>query len=183
MKKLVVINTGEVFASKEPVIIHTLLGSSVGVCMFEPETGIGGMNNMILPGKADMKNFDDSARYGVNTMELLITEILKLGGKRENIEAKVFGGARILPYSCIEKCVGGKTSDFVVKFLESEQIRLISHDLGGSNARKIYFHTDTNEANMKVVKRKIQPKIIFDEAKKKHAADYEVKNSGEVTLF
>lgn len=96
MKKEVSIHIGELYASKNPAVVHTLLGSCVAVCMFDPIKRIGGMNHILLPGNGDLKDFSDSTRYGINAMELLINMIMNLGGNRNRLVAKAFGGGNIL---------------------------------------------------------------------------------------
>ena len=87
---------GELCVSREPVIIKTLLGSCVSVCLYDPGARVGGMNHILLPGSADMDQFNTSARYGVNAMDKLITRMLANGVDRKKLVAKVFGGAHIL---------------------------------------------------------------------------------------
>ncbi len=88
MKEQITINAGESYVSKDPVIIHTLLGSCVAVCLYDPISRVGGMNHILLPGRPDIKKFDDSARYGINAMDILITMMMKLGGTRNRFIAK-----------------------------------------------------------------------------------------------
>ncbi len=151
MKKKVNIHIGEFYASREPAVIYTLLGSCVAVCLFDPRNMVGGMNHILLPGRPDMRSFDNSARYGINAMELLINQIMKLGGDRNRIVAKVFGGAHIISVISHENSVGPKIVEFVKNFLKTEGIRIVRHDLGGDKTRKIYFHTDTGKVFLKKV--------------------------------
>ena len=121
------INIGDYYASKEPEIIRTVLGSCVAVCLFDPVNQIGGMNHILLPGKPDLKHFDASARYGINAMELLINEILNLGGKKRFLTAKAFGGGHVLPAISRENGVGERNSKFVAEFLHNEGIKIAKH--------------------------------------------------------
>ena len=82
MKKSFSIHIGGFHASRNPAVIETLLGSCVAVCLYDPVARIGGMNHILLPGKADLKHFDNVARYAINAMELLINRVMTLGGKR-----------------------------------------------------------------------------------------------------
>ena len=136
------INIGDYYASKEPEIIRTVLGSCVAVCLFDPVNQIGGMNHILLPGKPDLKHFDASARYGINAMELLINNILNLGGKKRFLTAKAFGGGHVLPAISRENGVGERNSKFVAEFLHNEGIKIAKHDFGGQDSRKIYFYKD-----------------------------------------
>ena len=130
-------------------MLCTLLGSCVAVCLYDPVERVGGMNHILLPGRADLKHFDSAARYGINAMELLINRIMSLGGRRKRFVAKAFGGAHVIPAISPENGVGRKIAAFILEFLELEGIDLVSHDLGGHEARKILFHTDTGEVLLK----------------------------------
>ncbi len=143
------ITIGEYHASNNPVIIRTLLGSCVAVCLYDSPKKIGGMNHILLPGKADMKHFNMPARFGVNAMELLINRIIRLGGRKNMLTAKIFGGANVLPTINQSLAMGNKIVSFVKEFLELESIKIIKEDTGGTDTRIIYFHTETGDVFLK----------------------------------
>lgn len=149
MERKININIGQYYASREPVEIYTLLGSCVAVCLYDWKNRIGGMNHILLPGKPDLKRYDATARYGINAMEMLINEIMKLGGDRKRLVAKAFGGGHVIPVISRENSVGQKITAFVKEFLRKESIELIGQDMGGTDIRKVYFHTDTGVAYLK----------------------------------
>src|SRR3569832_486676 len=88
---------GEYFFSLLVLLFVTVLGSCVAACIRDRVSGIGGMNHFMLPygGDADSP-VSASMRYGTYAMEILINQVLKAGAKRENLEAKVFGGGAVL---------------------------------------------------------------------------------------
>jgi chemotaxis protein CheD len=141
------------------------------------------MNHILLPGKADLKHFDASARWGINAMELLINRIMTLGGNRARLVAKVFGGAHILPSISIENGVGRKNVEFVMEFLETEAIEVLSHDLGGHESRKIYFHTDTGDVLLRRTFSRYHPDIALEERKVLKRLRKEAEMPADVTLF
>jgi chemotaxis protein CheD len=149
MKKQVNISIGELYASKEPVVIHTVLGSCIAVCLFDMENRIGGMNHILLPGRQNLKRSNSPARFGANAMEMLIKRIISLGGNHFQTVAKVFGGAHIMQAISYENSVGRKIGESVKDFLKKEGIKILCQDLEGTEARKVYFHTDTGEVFMK----------------------------------
>ena len=184
LKKMVRIHIGEYYASRNPIVIYTLLGSCVAVCLFDPVRRIGGMNHILMPGKADMKYFDASARYGINAMELLINRIMNLGGSRRRIVAKVFGGARTLPTISEDVSMGKKNIEFVVEFLKNETIRIVGKDMGGTQSRRVYFHADTGEVFLKRGQPIYQTDIPYSERKLRSKLRYKIeKSSSEITLF
>src|SRR3954470_4591854 len=89
---------GEYYYTGKDMLIVTVLGSCVSACIRDRVSGIGGMNHFMLPDGGDASNplISASARYGTYAMEVLINELLKSGARRENLEAKVFGGGNVL---------------------------------------------------------------------------------------
>jgi chemotaxis protein CheD len=183
LKKRIRIHIGGFHASKTPTIIETLLGSCVAVCLYDSVARIGGMNHILLPGRADLKLFDNVARYAINAMELLINRVMTIGGKRQRLVAKVFGGAHVLPAISQENGTGTKNSEFVLEFLLMETISIVSRDLGGHDTRKIYFHTDSGEVFLKRIPFTRYPNINFEERRILELARRKAEKSGDVALF
>jgi chemotaxis protein CheD len=183
MKKRISIHIGGLYASKGSAVIETTLGSCVAVCLFDPVERIGGMNHILLPGKADLKHFDTAARYGINAMELLINRITALGGNRARIVAKAFGGANVLPAISENNGMGCKNTEFVLEFLQMEGISLVGQDLGGHSTRKVCFHTDTGYVFLKTFPCTSRPWVVGREMKQWTRVQCDAEEAGEITLF
>lgn len=178
-RKQITIYAGDVTTSVEPVVLQTLLGSCVAVCLWDPVLRAGGMNHILLPGgRLD----PDNSRYGTNAMELLINGLMKLGCDRYRLVAKAFGGANVL--AGLKQCsTGDMNTAFVRKFLFDEGIPLVAQRLGGTHGVQVRFSTDTGEVLVHAVDGSKLPKIIQDEAAYQHTHLEEVTTSGEITLF
>ena len=87
-------------------------------------------------------------------MKYLIKNICSLGGERRNLVAKAFGGAHVIPVISKETGIGPRIVDFVINYLQKEKIDIIAHDFGGEKTRKVYFHTDTGTAYIKLLSAK-----------------------------
>lgn len=181
--KTVTISIGEYYASLEPVVISTFLGSCVSACLYEPGKHIGGMNHILVPGKPDLNKNDMSARYGVNAMELLINAMMTLGSDKKKITAKVFGGANVIPGIPEESSMGAKISEFVLLFLKNEGIRVINSDLGGVRSRKLFFHTETGDVYLRHGPSMKSVSILAEERKKMELVKKEAKKPTKITLF
>jgi chemotaxis protein methyltransferase CheR len=144
---------GEYFASREPVEICTILGSCVAACLFDPVTRIGGMTHFMLPYHAT--DLTVSARYGIHAMELLINEIMKMGGDRRRFQAKVFGGANMFRCQGMTMDVGKRNAKFIREFLAAENIPIVAERLGGENPLRVHFSSDTGKALVKVLENRI----------------------------
>ena len=121
---------GEYHTTNDPeVVLTTLLGSCVAACLHDPVARVGGMNHFLLPGS-------DSPEHGVHAMELLVNDMLKRGARRDRLEAKLFGGARML--SGLTD-VGTLNADFAERFTRRERITVTGGSLRGDRGRRIQF--------------------------------------------
>ncbi len=142
-QQLHVITVGGVFASGEPAIVRTLLGSCVAACLWDPDAEVGGMNHFLLP---EGSGGGPSARFGVHAMELLINEIMKRGGDRRRLKAKVFGAGHVLHAHGFDSQVPKRNADFVRDFLHREGIPIVSERLLGRLPLEVRFQTDSGRA-------------------------------------
>ena len=140
---------GEYYFTNKDMLIVTVLGSCVSACIRDRVTGLGGMNHFMLPdGGGDGSPVSASARYGSYAMEILINDLLKAGARRENMEAKVFGGGAVLKgFTAIN--VGERNAAFVQTFLKNERIRIVAEDLNDIYPRKVYFFPRTGKVLVK----------------------------------
>jgi chemotaxis protein CheD len=140
---------GEYYFTNKDMLIVTVLGSCVSACIRDRVTGLGGMNHFMLPdGGGDGSPVSASARYGTYAMEILINDLLKAGARRENLEAKVFGGGAVLKgFTAIN--VGERNAAFVLNFLKVEKIRVMAEDLNDIYPRKVYFFPRTGKVLVK----------------------------------
>ena len=144
---------GEYFVTQRDLVIVTVLGSCVSVCLRDHVSGIGGMNHFMLPGNNDggISPISTSARYGVYAMELLINHLLKLGARRNCFEAKVFGGGSVLRGMTANN-VGERNAEFVRDYLETENIPVLAEDLLDIYPRKVYYFPATGRVMVKKLK-------------------------------
>jgi chemotaxis protein CheD len=139
---------GEYYFTGKPMMIVTVLGSCVAACIRDRVSGIGGMNHFMLPDGESGGASASSMRYGSYAMEVLIDQLLKAGARRENLEAKVFGGGNVLRgFSSIN--VGERNARFVRDYLRTVNIRILAEDLNDIHPRKVYFFPETGKVLVK----------------------------------
>jgi chemotaxis protein CheD len=126
---------GDFYVTDKPEeVLTTILGSCISACIRDPVLGIGGMNHFLLP-ECDGED-RNARRFGVNAMEVLINGILKRGGDRKRLEAKLFGGANVI--SAMSD-VGSRNAAFARQFLGDEGIAIVGGDVGGTMPRRIQY--------------------------------------------
>jgi len=137
---------GEYFVYNEDLLIMTTLGSCIATCLWDRQAKVGGMNHFMLPDNGGGSS--DSGRYGSFAMELLINEMLKMGASRLTMEAKVFGGGAVISgMSSIN--VGERNTAFVMEYLKTERIPVVSKDVLDIYPRKVCFLPFSGKAMVK----------------------------------
>lgn len=132
-------------------VLATLLGSCVAVCLRDKERGIGGMNHFLMPtpdgGQAVSFPAHPDHPYGEEAMSYLIECLLQQGARREHLEAKIFGGAEMVP---ILEGVGKRNADCALDFLASYGVAPLAQDLGGTASRRVYFQPHTGKVWVRI---------------------------------
>ena len=174
---------GEYYATTRDMLMVTALGSCVCACIRDKVSGIGGMNHFMLPdsGKDKTNPLGQSARYGNYAMEILINQLLKMGAKRSNFEAKVFGGGAVLRGFTVNN-VGEGNAEFVLKYLKTEKIYIAAQDLLDIYPRKVYYFPRTGLVRVKKLKLVHNNTIVKREVEYNERLHHS-KLEGDVELF
>jgi chemotaxis protein CheD len=170
---------GEYFVSNEDIVVMTVLGSCIAACIWDGRARTGGMNHFMLPD-GDMT--DGSGRYGSYAMELLINEMLKLGARRESMQAKVFGGAQVMA-GFTTMNVGERNTKFVLDYLSTERIPVVSQDVLDIHPRKVCFFPVTGKALVKRLAHAHPETLAVEERKGNAATVARTTSGGSVDLF
>jgi chemotaxis protein CheD len=174
---------GEYYVTARDMVLVTVLGSCVAACIRDRVSGIGGMNHFMLPdSNRDSNNPTNvSTRYGTYAMEMMINQLLKMGARRSNLEAKVFGGGNVLSGIATAN-VGGRNAEFALNYLHTEGIVVAGQDLLDVFPRKVYFFPNSGRVLVKKL-RKMHNETIVEREKayrlRLKAADIQ----GDVELF
>jgi chemotaxis protein CheD len=145
---------GECYVTSTDMLLTTVLGSCVSACVRDSIAGVGGMNHFMLPEEGDQtkRSAVTAMRYGTHAMAMLVSELCKAGARRERLEAKVFGGGAVLT-SMTKINVGDRNADFVLRYLQTEQIRVAAQDLRGSLPRRINYFPLTGRVAVRKLRR------------------------------
>ena len=174
---------GELYACNDTRIIFTLLGSCVSICLSDKVNKVYGMNHFMLPGEIENQNLLHSAsgRYGFTSMELLIGEMIKLGCKRKNLTAKIFGGGNVS--ESISSQLSIKNISFAKAFLELEDITIEGEDTGGKSGRKLMFFTNSGKSFIKKLKPDESREIIYNEKEYKNRVENTKLDKSKIVIF
>lgn len=174
---------GEYYVTSRDMLLVTTLGSCVAACIRDRTNGIGGMNHFMLPDNSGEQGGWGAAstRYGTYAMEMLINQLLKLGARRQNLEAKLFGGGAVIRnMNAIN--VGERNAKFGLDYLATEGIPVLSQDLLDIYPRKVYFFPQTGRVLVKKLRNMHNETIVIREREyRSRLVDSGVE--GEIELF
>lgn len=147
-EKKIHIVQGEQYVDDNPnTVLTTILGSCIAACIWDNTIGLGGMNHFLLPGTdsgAQQRMLEgDAMRFGVHAMELLVNGLLGRGAQRHRLQAKLFGGARMIKGLTD---IGELNATFAERFLKAEGIAIAGGSLRGEQGRRIQFWPVTGRA-------------------------------------
>lgn len=177
---------GEYYVTKGNEGVSTTLGSCISACIRDRVSGIGGMNHFMLPANANAgadswkaSGLGAATRYGNYAMEHLINEIMRNGGRRENLEVKVFGGGRIL-----EKMtdVGMRNIAFVRDYIAAEGLEMIAEDVGDIFPRMVIYLPASGRVKVKRL-RSLHNNLIASEELDYGKTIIDKPVSGDIELF
>lgn len=168
---------GEYFVANEDIPIITTLGSCIAACLWDRASGVGGLNHFMLPD-----GVGENGRYGAYAMELLINEMMKRGASRRSLEAKIFGGGQVI--SGMETMnIGERNTRFVLDYLRTERIPVVSRDVLDVYPRKVCFLPASGKAMVKRLASTNTSALLAQERAAAQQAAPVTASGGSVELF
>lgn len=149
MSEIITVGVAQVRCSSSPVILRTILGSCVGICIYDRVKKIGGMAHILLP--QNQKRSQNQEKYADTAIPLLVKELLKSGAKVENLSAKIAGGASMFKFgaNAIFGQIGERNIEQTKIELNKLGIAILVEDLGGSLGRVIDFYLEDGRMKVK----------------------------------
>ena len=155
MSRITEIHIAELYAGgEENIIVTNGVGSCIVVVLYDRLTRIGGMAHAILPRARDFskkeifRTRDEDGRrfvkYADQAVDVLIEDILALGGVKEHLVAKLVGGAHM--FALLEgdqHGVGWENTVAAREQLASHQINIETEVVGGTVGRNVHFDCAT----------------------------------------
>jgi chemotaxis protein CheD len=173
---------GEYFVSGEEILIMTTLGSCIAACLWDSRAHVGGLNHFMLPEGGADASATNAGRYGSYAMEVLINELMKRGASRSTLEAKVFGGGQVIAEMSTMN-VGERNTQFVLDYLKTEHIPVVSKDVLGIYPRKVCFLPASGKAMIKRLTLTHPSGILAQERAAAQVAARTADSGGSVDLF
>lgn len=148
------LGTGEVAFSQRPCLVRTVLGSCVGVALYDPRNQWGGLCHFLLaqdPDLDDPKCGQSSTRFGEVAIPFLIRKMLQAGSRRQDLLAIIAGGSLLLDANEVF-FVGERNIRIANQILDDQRIPVLHRDIGGDRGRRMSFHTHDGSYQIETIR-------------------------------
>ncbi|MCW7752478.1 HDOD domain-containing protein [Desulfobotulus sp. H1] len=141
-----------VASGNQPLILKALLGTCVGVSIYDTVAGVGGLLHMLLPEPVSGSSGTHPGKYASTGVPAFLKALIEKGSHPDNMRATVAGGALVGPVSEQDMAldIGGRTTEMVHELLKRYQVPVVASETGG-------FFTCTLELNLTSGKTRIHP--------------------------
>ncbi|MBN2436095.1 MAG: chemotaxis protein CheD [Spirochaetes bacterium] len=157
------IDPGEFMVSGERALLESVAGKTLVVALYHEKLKMGGLANFIVPGNIESGSIAESTvcETGIGYIEFLLADIVKSGGRRDELVAKIFGAS--CKRSDHDFC---KTNiQFIHEYFENEKIPVIAEDLGREYYRRVLFIPLTGELYSKRILSVPEMQLIYKKEK------------------
>jgi chemotaxis protein CheD len=150
--KVLNVEVGKMIVDSSPTKLSVILGSCVGVALVDTSTGIGGLTHVMTPSSRG-EQVKEPSQYADRAVPALVEAVVKAGAARQELRAKIAGGANVLNIGNHSHMlrIGEQNANNVKASLAKEGIPLISEDVGGSVARKMWVDLSNFEVKIKTL--------------------------------
>lgn len=153
--EIIRVKMADLSVAKHPAILITQsLGSCVGIALYDRKKKIVGLAHIMLADSNAVKNNNNKAKFADTAIEEMLKKMLFLGSVKNDIIAKIAGGACMFSYTNNSDNflnIGKRNIESTIKYLELKRIPLISMDVGGNYARTVEFDSGTGILMIKTV--------------------------------
>lgn len=136
------LNPGYIFVSREPHLVHTILGSCIAVCLWDNYRKFGGMNHYIY---SRVIGKEPNVKYGEAAIPYLIKLMLGFGAKENQMKAHIIGGGE---HPEFRSPIGAENAVLAEKILADYHIEVVTRDIEGQFGRKVVFNSGTGEVSI-----------------------------------
>jgi len=158
-KRVEVVRIADMKVSADPqtTLVTYALGSCIAIMLYDPRQRVGGMLHFLLPELPDNDSGQQKSplAYANTGFEILLEQVLELGGLKQHLIAKAVGGAQLLGQTNIMD-IGRDNYQALLKVLKQHGISLSGEDVGGDYSRTAMLEIDSGTVTIRAQKRVFQ---------------------------
>lgn len=134
---------GEMNVGRDGEQLRTLLGSCIGLALYDRKQKIGGLAHILLPLAPEVT--DRPGKFVDTAVPKLIQEMNQLATAQLRLTAKIAGGASMFSNS-IAANIGTKNTEACQQLLNKMGIPIVAESCGGNQGRRMTL--DTTDGNV-----------------------------------
>jgi chemotaxis protein CheD len=139
---------GEIETVRGTFRLRTLLGSCIGLVLYDLRSQVGGLAHIVLPDSKGQSA--QPGKYADTAIPELLKQIEVLNGRVKHLAAKVIGGASM--FSAIgPMAIGDQNTAAVEQLLKDRGIPILGRHCGGRQGRRMAFDVDTGRVSVEIV--------------------------------
>lgn len=152
--KLINVGIADLKVVAAPNILRTILGSCIGICLYDPQSKVAGLSHIMLPSSNTSREVNHR-KYADTAIPILIEEMIMGGAKQNRLTAKIIGGAMMLKMmkDSMMSEIGKNNAVKVREVLAEKGIPIIAEAVGGDFGRTIDFYAETGLIKIKSIDR------------------------------
>lgn len=164
---------GEYAVKRTSCELATLLGSCVGVTLWNPAKKYAAMNHFLLP-ESKNKNEGDKGRYGNTSTAIIIKMMERFDPNLSKLQAGIYGGGAVVGHLGASSAgIGERNISMARQVLSEHGIKISTQDVGGKNGRRIYMDTMTGEVRVRMIQKSAEMEEMAQ--KRKDIASRKIK--------
>lgn len=141
---------GEISVARTGDTLRTLLGSCLGLALYERRLKVGALAHIVLPESSGATGLP--GKFANTAIPAMLERLQALtNGSRLRLEAKIAGGANMFATADVENTIGAQNTAAIVRALETHRIPLAGRHCGGEQGRKMTFDLTTGLVTIDVV--------------------------------
>ena len=119
--------------TQKPMVLEAYLGTCVGVALYDPVAGTGGLIHLLLPEPVGIEGTFQPEKYASTGFPPFLKTLYDAGASPENMKACIAGGALVGPLddSDLDLDIGGRITEKVMQFIDAEGIQVEKLETGG----------------------------------------------------
>ncbi len=142
------VGIAEIIVATQRGTLRTLLGSCIGLVLYDQRNKTGGMAHIVLPRSNGVSA--SLGKYADTAIPELIRQMQQLGSKTANISAKIAGGANMFE-TTTKNSIGDQNIVAVSELLKQLMIPLLGSHCGGKQGRRMALDLATGDITVEVV--------------------------------
>jgi len=141
---------GEIAVARSGAVLRTLLGSCLGLALYERRLQVGALAHVVLPASQGASGLP--GKFADTVVPAMLVRLRELTNtSRLRLEAKIAGGSNMFATADAGNTIGVQNTLAIERALQGHQIPIAGRHCGGEQGRKMTFDLTTGIVTIDIV--------------------------------